>query len=138
MKTRLPTLFALLLISLASACGSDEEGIVLEIKADGLTVPDDVNAVEVLVLAEYYDADAQVDKTREIANKLYPLDGTEQFPLTVALIPSAGTPEQVIVEVSALLDSNPVAAGQKAVAWRSEMIVEASVDLYPIGTPVSQ
>jgi len=127
MNPKTLALLALCAASLVSACGTNEEGIILEIKADGLTVPTDINALSVAVLTE---DKAAIGGLRELANQTYELLASQQFPLTIALAPSSSTPAAVVVHVAALLGTTTIAERETAVTWEKGMIVRATMELY--------
>ena len=115
------SMFLSMVGGLLVACGSAEEGIVLEIDSD-LNIPAEVDSLFV----EVADAAAL---TKVLGGASWPLTG-KQFPRSVSLVPSSSTPERVVVHVTGKLGDVVVAERQAEVQWKRGHIVEAKVDLY--------
>jgi hypothetical protein len=118
---RFGVLSALALALLAAACGEDEEGIVLEIDSP-LQIPDQIDGLVISV------ANQEGGKLGEVTEAL--TEG-QKFPLTKALVPSASTPELIVVHVTGTLGAPPVTVAEREVEveWVKGHVAYATVDL---------
>jgi len=97
---------------LAAGCG-EPSLIILEVRGE-LSVPDEVNQLEILVISP--------DDREQLGRVNLSLGAEHAFPIEVSLEPSDTTPTALETEVRASLDGVPVAAVRAIHDWQRDRV----------------
>ncbi len=106
---------------LVGACGPGS-AILVEVNS-GRAIPTEVDRLQVVAFA----GTAQPQTDPDLGTADFVLESDATFPLVVLFEPLSGTPEQLFLQVTLLLDNVPVEGIAVVYDWRPGQVTEVSL-----------
>lgn len=107
--------------ALVSACGPGS-AILVEVHS-GRTIPTEVNRLQMVAFA----STATPTTDPDLGTADFRLEADETFPLVVLFEPETGTPEEIFLQVTLLLDNVPVEGVAVVYDWRPGQITAVTL-----------